>query len=283
MAIEISTPEQFIAIKDWTERGTADAPLDIVITQDLDFSQTDLTDWTGQGDATLYANIDGQGYSIKNMVISVTSDFYLLPFLRQGSLKNLNIDNCHISTISTSYVYVLYYYQINVVNFLVKGNCVFIGGGADTRGIICCPYPNAGTSIFTNVSVSGEYRVLGSNSGSVFYCYKTNLRYCNINVKVYGSTDHNIYIIGCASVVMNTFVRGSVSAGSIVVFNVDELDFCYAAILANTTGTNRFSAKNSINSAFYDKNLMTTSDSEYGQPTENLKNAEWLRAQGLAI
>ena len=38
MAIEINTAEQFMALRMQEDRGTASTPLDVVITQDLDFS-----------------------------------------------------------------------------------------------------------------------------------------------------------------------------------------------------------------------------------------------------
>lgn len=282
MAIEISTPEQYMAIKDWTDRGTADAPLDIVITQDLDFSQTGLTDWTGQGSNVLYANIDGQGHSIKNMVISTTVEFYLLPFLRQCSLKNLKIDNCHIT--STAQIYILYFWGIHCEDFTVNGNCVFTCGYLNERGFICCPYPAAYESNFYRLGIYGKYTITNSY-GSIFYGYNTNIFYGNININANILTDERLYVLNKCKTINNTFVRGNLSAGAVSVF-YGIVYYCYAACVANTTGTNRFyqtGSGNIVYSSFFDNKLMQTADAEYGQPTENLQSPEWLRAQGWAI
>ena len=104
-------------------KGTATSPYIIVDTSGFNFmhnnSSSDVyyilgnnidlegIDWIPQ-DCAFDANLDGQGYSIKNWTVTYSSDslYISFGFLFQihdyGVIENLNFDNINITIISTS-------------------------------------------------------------------------------------------------------------------------------------------------------------------------------------
>lgn len=286
MAIEISTPAEFMAIKDWTDRGTADEPLDIVITADLDFSE--ISDFTGQGDTALYANFDGQGHSIKNMV-AFAGDFYLMPAIKDGSLSNLFIDNCHIT--ADGYCYIINLSGNSSGNYItIKNNCTFVGSGLGGFVSVSMTLKQR----VTHIGISGNFKMTSSITRvhAIMFAGNTNIENCYINVNLEAISDiKDFYIIHnyALNVYMyNTFVRAKISysgSGNVYILSGSHY-YCYAAaeIIGNFTG-NVYPLGTVKASSFYDSDLLPNAagNTEYGQPTENIKSVGWLRSQGWAI
>lgn len=288
MAIEISTPEQFMAIKDWADRGTADAPLDIIITQDLDF--TGIT-FNGLGDEAYYATLDGQGHTIKNIEVNITGSFYLFGVLR-GTAKNINIDNCNISA---SVLYIFYStgtFNINNVKINNTNNFTF-----SNLLYVIRPVAWATEGETTDCIIGGIYTYTGLGAGLFYLVHNKTLKNVGIIATIlsavpiafspfYGSNGrYNNTAFNCYS---RCNVNATISSGSGAGFgDVKYAHYCYAAnTYKDGSITYGFANPSSTvsNSCFYDNTLCPYQvlDIQYGQPTENIKSREWLCSQGWA-
>lgn len=290
MAIEISTPEQFMAIKDWTDRGTSSALLDVIITQDLDFSGVD--NFEGLGETTLYANIDGQGHTIKNIVTDYIKedDFYVLGVC-WGSIKNITIDNCHF-TLNNSSQYPpefswLYAYQSSkstCENIVIKNTNRVV----NTKGTIrFCTNFTANCIAVGGVYQSGDtITPFNPYSGAVKNSYTACTMICKVG---YGFLYGSGYAYNC-------FARNNVTASKDFYgfggtnTNNNRVMYCYAAntYTQDMSGSFYGFTRDKNDKCYFDKDIITISKEPtdldlHGQPTINLKSADWLRTQGWAI
>jgi hypothetical protein len=260
MAIEISTPQEFMNMANWTDRGANNALLDIVITNDLDFSDVDVSAWTGQGSKPMYANIDGQGHTIKNLVMISTVIFYLFPQIYQGGVKNIAIDNCNIVSTNALYIINIYSGKNDVGNITIKSNCVF--ECSKTTGMYFIKISSSGT--IKNIGIGGKYSAGYYSGWYVLFCE---------------GTIQNSYFIG--DIVYSNTVS---SASTMYIFRATT---CYNSFVrANVTLNCTTPTVYGINlvSSFYDSDLLpNATDTTGAQPTENIKSAAWLRSQGWAI
>ena len=284
----MSTPEQFIALKDRTDRGTAAAPLDIVFTNDLDFSE--ISDFEGLGNAVLYANINGNGYAIKNLTANSSGAFYLISRVSNGTIKNITIDNCHITTSGSLYIF--YSQLCNYENIVIKNNNTFVS--LNEMHVIYSA-SNSGITV-TKVAVGGTYNCnkyfglyLGSSSPSkISNCYVVANITCNNICHTFG------YINGCEGVfncftrcnITNTSAKGTYY-GFCYSYSKVKTFYCYAANQISGSFSTYYNLGNNLTatSCFYDSTLDTSPQNGEGLPatTSQLKSAEWLRSQGWAI
>lgn len=285
MVIEISTPEQLIAIADRTDRGTADEPHNIIIKNDLDF--TDVADFVGIG-TTLYANIDGGGHSIKNIVNNSASNLILFNLGEGCSVSNLRFENCNISTSGNFYALFGMDFVTNVIwgntNTVVASGNLYLFYTART-GEGC---------IYNNVSVGGVL-IAGSNM-SVFYGLVTSstsrsygtVRNCYIVANI--SADGNVQMYDIRYL-YNSFSRSTIKKAKTYTFatagnNTLYMYYCYNSdkIADTITTVYAIASSGKITSSFFDNMRITNAkDTQYGTSTENLKSAEWLRSQNWAI
>ena len=285
--VEISTSEQFIALKDMTDRGTADAPLDIVFTNDLDFSE--IGDFEGLGNVILYANLNGNGHAIKNLVTNSGSDFYLMGHISNGTIKNIVIDNCHISVNGVLRIFCSQY--CNYENIVIKNSNTFVTSselyviyGSSSRG-----------STLSKIAIGGTYncnRYFGIRTTSVVEkisnCYVVANIICSGECCTFG------YIDSCNGF-FNCFTRCNITHtstdgnyyGFYHNYYTIKIMYCYAANTIDGTFKQHYNFSNGTitTACFYDSTLDTVTQTGGGLPatTAQLKSAEWLRSQGWAI
>lgn len=151
MAIEIKTPQDFIALANLTdeERGTTDNLITINITADLDFKGIDDM----ESFPRICGYVNGNGHTIKNIVLSKTSWFALFDF-SGGGISGLTFENCNI-TVTGADVYLINA-TTNSTTFeaseiIVKGSCSFIS--SSTTAFCSCYSDNVYT--FDKIIVSG--------------------------------------------------------------------------------------------------------------------------------
>lgn len=286
MAIEISTAEQFMAIKDWTDRGTADAPLEIVITQDLDFSEID--NFEGLGETPFYANLDGQGHVIKNIVTYYNGSGSFVVLGRcYGNVKNITIDNCHI-TLNISH-YDEFYWLYGDSSYTTLENITV----KNTNRVISNSYIRFfwGYKMANCISVRGTYQTTDNSYGTINPFNGTLIKNSH-TICTLICNDGTGFLYGSGQA-YNCFARNKLTVNSFCGFSSysrDNTKYCYAA---NTNeqdipGSFYGFASFASSTSYFDKDIITIStvpkDLDLnGQPTENLKSVEWLRSQGWAI
>ncbi len=289
MAIEINTAADFIALKDLADKGSADSPIEIEITADLDFSE--IENFEGLGLVTFYANLNGNGHTIKNLVIATNNNCYLLGYII-GTVRNLIIDNCKISC----GCFELLRTSGDVNNIIIKNTNTF------TTNDNLYIFNIMGNGIYEKISISGTYYVY-KNVFSGFYhgvATASMIRNSFICADIY-STGTYVYTFlnaykSISGGVINCFSRcrisGTVSKdiASFYFYYQNPSRYLYAAntVTATCSGTLRGLTSTGIStciSSFFDNTILQNAndDSKYGQPTENLKSVEWLRSQGWAI
>lgn len=294
MAIEINTAAEFADIKNWTDRGSSDAPLDIIITQDLDFSE--ISDFTGLGSTVLYAKIDGQGHTIRNIVVT-TSSSYLMYLGGACSVKNIKFEN-------------------NNITFTSSGRIISFNGGGTVRDVIfsndniihCGGYfytiSATAASNISRVAISGTYYI--TSTDGYFYGLsvgggRSYIKNCYITATIYSKAIYgfNIYdnneFYNCfmkCNLINNTTSKMYVYP---FYLRYSQMYYCYACNTIQNTVTSGntiygvvyYGANTSATmpTCYFDNTILTGAidDSRQGQPTENLKSAEWLRSQGWAV
>lgn len=295
MTVEISTAEQFIALKDRTDRGTADAPLDIVFTNDLDFSE--INDFEGLGNAVLYANINGNGYAIKNLVANCSGNMYIMGYISNGTIRNIVFDNCHIS--ASGILYVFYTAYCNYDNIVIKNNNVF----ATNSNIYIIYALKCNGYTVNKVAVGGTYNCREFNLFSLNEKALKKINNCYLVANV--ACSYAFYGFGNLTncdCVYNCFVRCNVTTTANASYycgfatnttysgHTSNYMFCYAANKLTGSFSNHYNfitpkSYANVVSCFYDSTLDTTTKNCEGTPATmtQLKSAEWLRSQGWAI
>ncbi len=312
MSIEINTAADFIALANLSDDaiGTADAPLEIVINDDLDFS--DVDDFGGT--AAIYANIYGNGHVIKNIAWSKLQTFNFIT-LNGGSVSQLTFDNCSI-TVTGASLYLFKFtvasgYEFSMSEIIVKNNCMFISTTSD-----CAFFYTSGTLggcvfNFSKILVSGIWnarylymlhcRTSGTSSKTTVY----RLRHIGINITgtglssnpycrtVYsGSNYTTTYITYMYNISTLADFIGTGNAG-LCAFSGSgggNLSYCYASIeLLSETNWKQIiykSGNGTISAYCVLANSDKLGDTSYATATattEELKSAEWLRSQGWVI
>lgn len=98
--LEIKTAQEWVDFATSDHAGeSAASMLNVTITDDLDFSELDLTDYTMSFKP--YTNIDGGGHTIKNMVITRNGDLQVIYVA--GVVKDLKFSNNYLSASGKTY------------------------------------------------------------------------------------------------------------------------------------------------------------------------------------
>ena len=91
----ISTEEEWNKINEEDENGVSGLIQNYRLTKDLDFSEADVAPYiTGTFEGNIDGKYNGKTHTIKN----INGKFSLIKALRQGTIKNLNIENFTINT-----------------------------------------------------------------------------------------------------------------------------------------------------------------------------------------
>ncbi len=296
MAIEINTAEQFMALRMQEDRGTASTPLDVVITQDLDFSN--INDYQTMSTA-LNANIDGQDHKMKN-ITCVKDEGLSFIWIADGRISNLTFDNCYFHTNSWFDLVSLNGTTISalVENIRVNNNC-YISTLSNNGKNITIMYTGTNAIVeVKNVMICGRY----NSDNPHYFVYLANLssavhfKNFSVDAELVGDTDASF--VRSASTVntmylTNWFFRVD-GGGSITVFlgstSSRRLNlytsygyvslFNYSGISSGASGSiygnnrNLLSEQGSFSSG---SGMFTV------VPTGTLKSAEEMRALGWVV
>lgn len=295
MAIEINTAAEFAALVNLSEeeRGTADSLIDININEDLDFAE--IENFTGLGTTLYYANVNGNGHTIKNIVANTSDAYYLISLGNTSILRNLKFSDNHITTDNR-----LYFIRFDNSNDTICENIVidntntFVAGGS-----IYLFYGKRSGLLFNKVAVSGSFNAVtvyifyaATYSSSTGTYSTSTIRNCYViaNITVQQSC-YIFYVLYCYNCFSRCKISKTKTSGYIYPFYGSSSYasvpyYCYTANEVTSVDENIYGigATSKAVKSFYDNTLLTNAkDTANGQPAENLKSAEWLRSQGWAI
>ncbi len=319
--IHITTPEQFVQVFNSSSAiGSSSDYAEIYLDNDIDFEgyleEQSITHWRSSVDGGLtdYYYFDGQGYSIKNLVIFQGDErFQFMCTNVNGYIRNLVFDNCHFTNAYTggNWCQLLAWKCLSgntptdtnpcIENIIVKGNCSY----TNARGI-------SGSNIFAiamiddrvnapqkrlvnRLGISGTYRarfVYGCHSNNYFNGINI---YMNSEIHCYEGALFRPQNNYSGMAVTNAWNRSKVEAtnyyGGITGWQSNtQLLYCYTD-MTNIGGTptngicpiaNNPSAANMFECLYYAD--YTIGDGR-GVPVtrENLKDASFLRQRGWLI
>ena len=151
----ISTEEEWNKINEEDENGVSGLIQNYRLTKDLDFSDADVAPYiTG----TFEGNIDGQYNGTIHTIKNVNGKFSLIKALRQGTIKNLNIENFTINTDSQYAGFIEksdIEENIEINNIHIKNMEIIstYGGGSPTYGSIAGYISSGSANEATNIKV----------------------------------------------------------------------------------------------------------------------------------
>ena len=165
MAIQISSVQDFMAMADWSDRGSTESYLQVELTEDIDFSE--IENFEGLN-GSWYMDFDGNGHTIKGITAVTdacwsifngadTDNYY-------GSIVNLKIANSTITTAVDKKTATLCYNACNCTfyNVIIENTVALMGGD------IVCGFcvKTEGTCFFEKCRVSAKITTL-FNAGLV--------------------------------------------------------------------------------------------------------------------
>jgi hypothetical protein len=246
----------------------------------------DFDEFDGLG-STLYANINGNGHTIKNIVVNVNSDLTVFDLSENSSIYSLNFSNCNI-TVDGSFI--LIDNAPTVLN-IVWDNTNIV---TTTNNIYMFHKSSTVTNSYSYISVSGK--LIASGTLGVFYTLRISsssraygeCKNCFITANIQNAG--NVILFYVVSV-YNCFARSNVTVSGSNTFRFAsagnatlKMYYCYNASTVSANTVYGLSSNGTIISSFYDNDKITNAtDTDNGQPTANLKDADWLRGQNWAI
>jgi hypothetical protein len=290
--IDISTADEWMAFAASGQTGSADELLQINITNDLDFAEVD----NFVGITNVYAYVEGNGHTIRNIVLSSSSTWYLMTANTGSTLSNLRFENCNISATVNSSITLFngWSYVSNVIwgntNTVIAANTINVFANSNAKS----------GAIYNKIAICGTFIALyfyGISLGQGYYRYG-DIRNCYItaNITLTGSNTGTVGLFG-ALTVYNSFSKSTVSGSASGYYyfaatsanSVPITIFCYNADTITGFSTvyainKNYTSSSYAISSFYNSDTITNAiDSTLGVTTENLKSAEWLRSQHWAI
>lgn len=259
--VHITTPEEFLAVFNSNSAiGTSSEYEEIFLDNDIDFADylesTSILSWRNCNNFSDYYHFDGGGFSIKNLVITTNSFFTFFYTRANGWIKNLKLDNCHItSTIQNNNTASYFFRFLGVYNqttanatvfesIVIKGNCSFTStyGTSQTNNPFYAVWvdDSYGANVVTNkIGISGNYKC-----GTFYGLYVRN----GVFVNVYMNALISCYIGALARISYNssTFInmwnRSTITAGNefvgIVPNSSCTITYCYSYLIDdNSTGS----------------------------------------------
>ena len=268
--------------------GTSSVPLEVELTNDIDFSELDDSDerkWNFRYTGTpsvIYLRFDGGGHSIKNIAYSNISNDWSLFYSIGGSISNLTLNDINIVA-------------ANSYGFTARLGAAIILTNCHIRGVVAAASNAAGLSGYSGAtgrlsvsrcSFSGNLTgntVYGLASG---YGANASRSYVAGNLRTTGSS---VYMLGSSNTrATNTFFRGQIyGSPTTLLFTGGSSNYCYVMIQNPTDLSGQYALWiTSSTLCFYNNDEYdygASSIAASGTDKDNLQDASWLRNQGWAI
>ena len=321
--IEISTAQEWLDLITSDTGTTKDDPLDVILKNDIDFTGvTEYSSSKGLApihNSMYYGTINGNGHKFNNLNITSFNDsLILIPF---QYIKNIILDNITITVQSNTSQICMFLGDIT--NVKIMSNCTFSNFSniiiiPQNRNIHTCyiagkyrceffylvgnesgyfdPYRfNTIINTFFCAEVHcGFYRGMKVSSTEIYHTVSKSIITIDILNSHYIGNDRYIGFAQIDDDLNPQYSQSTMSAlvhcycANIVKFIGDISDIiaqqsCYGLIY-NTHKNSQYRFDNVIK-CFYDKTLFPygADEKEYGIPTEQLKNREFLKKQGWLI
>ena len=306
--IHITTPEQFVQVFNSSSAiGSSSDYAEIYLDNDIDFEgyleEHSITSWVGRYNYRDYYYFDGQGHSVKNLVVyDMNNSVQLFVCCENSYIKNLVLDNCHFTVNKNDNTGMFRYDRTGTItntepcfsNIIIKGNCSFININTNSsatvfafaihegQNILKCSMSRIGISgtfkspTVRNLRLQGYSLVQNAYINSVIECNYGYGAFCDTN---YGADRYLINVWNRSKVKANNEYHGLCNA-----YGQAYGIYCYSS-LTDDGSTGTIYPITSANAKLYECLYTAEATSGIGEliTVSDLQNAAYLRNRGWLI